>query len=174
MAREIGAALCACNSGGRPLHHRAAARRSPSPLLRNREDDGGRAHLTHPLCERSSWGGGPCSEDCMVEGPVRATRRSMRTAKQQRRNMSPPEVRLWALLRRSAAGVSFRRQHPVGPYVADFYCPAAKLVIEIDGSTHDFTVTRDEKRDDYMRALGLNILRIPASEVMADALSVAD
>ena len=105
---------------------------------------------------------------------MRATRRSMRSAKQQRRNMGPPEVRLWALLRRSPGGVGFRRQHPIGPYVADFYCPAAKLVIEIDGRTHDFTVTRDEKRDEYMRGLGLNILRIPAADVMADALSVAD
>ena len=62
----------------------------------------------------------------------------------------------------------------MGPYVADFYCPSAKLVIEIDGSTHNFTVARDEKRDEYMRGLGLSICRIPASEVMADALSVAD
>ena len=105
---------------------------------------------------------------------MRATRKSMRNAKRQRRNMSPPEVKLWALLRRSPGGVGFRRQHPVGPYVADFYCPAAKLVIEIDGLIHDFTVERDEVRDEYMRALGLDILRIPASEVVKDALSVAD
>ena len=105
---------------------------------------------------------------------MRATRKSMRNAKQQRRTMSPPEVKLWALLRRSPGGVGFRRQHPVGPYVADFYCPAAKLVIEIDGLIHDFTVERDEVRDEYMRALGLDILRIPASEVVKDALSVAD
>ena len=64
---------------------------------------------------------------------MRATRKSMRNAKQQRRNMSLPEVKLWALLRRSPGGVGFRRQHPVGPYVADCYCHAAKLVIEIDG-----------------------------------------
>ena len=88
--------------------------------------------------------------------------------------MTPPEVKLWALLRRSPCGVGFRRQHPVGPYVADFYCPAAKLVIEIDGMIHDFTVERDLARDEYMRGLGLAILRIPAGEVMRDALSVAD
>ncbi len=88
--------------------------------------------------------------------------------------MSPPEVRLWALLRRSPNGVNFRRQHPIGRYVADFYCPAAKLVIEIDGLMHDFMVERDEKRDGYIRGLGLNILRIAAAEVMADPLSVAD
>jgi very-short-patch-repair endonuclease len=70
--------------------------------------------------------------------------------------------------------VRFRRQHPIGPYVADFYCPAAKLVIEIDGLIHNFTAERDEARDEFMRASGLNILRIPAVDVMADALSVAD
>jgi very-short-patch-repair endonuclease len=105
---------------------------------------------------------------------MRATLKSMRAAKRQRRNMSPPEARLWALLRRSPGGVRFRRQHPVGPYVADFYCPAAKLVIEIDGLIHDFTTEHDEARDGYMRDLGLTVLRIPASEVMRNALSVAE
>jgi len=105
---------------------------------------------------------------------MRATRNSMQLAKRQRRSMSLPEVRLWALLRRSPSGIRFRKQHPIGPYVADFYCPAAKLVIEIDGQIHDFTTERDETRDEYMRGLGLAILRIRASEVMADAYSVAD
>ena len=105
---------------------------------------------------------------------MRATRKSMSSAKRQRRNMSPPEVKLWELLRRSPGGIGFRRQHPIGPYVADFYCPAAKLVIEIDGLVHDFTVERDHARDAYMRRLGLKIIRIAATEVMADALSIAD
>jgi very-short-patch-repair endonuclease len=98
----------------------------------------------------------------------------MENAKQQRRKMTPPEVRLWALLRGSPGGVKFRRQHPIGPYTADFYCPAAKLVIEVDGQIHNFTIRRDEARDMYMRNMGLEILRIPAADVMRDALSVAD
>ena len=110
----------------------------------------------------------------MVEGPVRATRKSMQAAKQQRRNMSLPEVKLWALLRRSPGGVKFKRQYPVGRYVADFYCPAAKLVIEIDGSSHDFSIECDERRDDYMRAMGLSVLRVPARDVLEDAWAVAD
>ena len=105
---------------------------------------------------------------------MRATGKSMRVARQQRRAMSPPEVRLWSLLRRSPNGIKFRRQHPVGPFVADFYCPSAKLVIEIDGLIHDLTATRDQNRDEYIAGLGLGILRIPASDVMADASSVAD
>jgi len=105
---------------------------------------------------------------------MRATRTSMRNAKRQRRQMTPPEAKLWALLRRSPGGVGFRRQHPVGRYVADFYCPAAKLVIEIDGQIHAFTTERDAVRDEYMRGLGLSILRIPAIDVMRNALAVAD
>ena len=105
---------------------------------------------------------------------MRATRKSMMKAKRQRRNMSPPEVKLWTLLRRSPGGVRFRRQHPIGPYVADFYCPAVKLVIEVDGQIHNFTVEHDEARDKYIRGLGLGILRIPAADVIADAASVAD
>ena len=103
-------------------------------------------------------------------GAVRATGKSMRAARQQRRAMSPPEVRLWALLRRAPEGVRFRRQHPIGPYVADFYCAAAKLVIEVDGLIHDFTAARDEKRDEYMRGSGLKIVRVPASEIMVNPL----
>ncbi len=100
----------------------------------------------------------------------------MRTAREQRRAMSPPEVKLWALLRGSPAGVRFRRQHPVGPYVADFYCPSAKLVIEIDGLIHDSAdgADRDAARDAYMRELGLDVIRIAASAVLTDPVSVAD
>jgi very-short-patch-repair endonuclease len=100
----------------------------------------------------------------------------MRAARQQRRAMSSPEVKLWALLRRLPGGVKFRRQHPIGPYVADFYCPAAKLVIEVDGMVHDQAkaVVRDHVRDDYLQLLGLKVIRIPAVEVLGDAVTVAD
>ena len=107
---------------------------------------------------------------------MRATGRAMKIARQQRRAMSPPEVRLWALLRRSPCRMKFRRQHPIGPYVADFYCPAAKLVIEVDGLVHDFAgpADHDERRNAYMRELGLEVVRIPASDVFRDASGVAN
>jgi very-short-patch-repair endonuclease len=90
--------------------------------------------------------------------------------------MSPPEAKLWLLLRGSPAGIRFRRQYAVGPYFADFYCPAAKLIIEIDGLVHDFAgpASRDEKRDENIRDLGLQIIRFPASEIFANATWVAD
>ena len=107
---------------------------------------------------------------------MRATGKSMRAARQQRRRMSPPEVKLWALLRRSPNSIGFRRQHPVGRYVADFYCPAAKLVIEIDGLVHDFAnaAARDERRDAYMREFGLRLIRIPAADVLRDPIETAN
>jgi very-short-patch-repair endonuclease len=89
--------------------------------------------------------------------------------------MSPPEVRLWNRLRRSPCGIGFRRQHPIGPYSADFYCPAARLVIEVDGMIHDFAAqaAHDEARNAYMRELGLQIVRVPASDVMRDPDAIA-
>ena len=106
---------------------------------------------------------------------MRATRNSMKAARRLRRGMSPPEVRLWNRLRRSPSGVRFRRQHPIGPYVADFYCPAAKLVIEVDGMVHDFAgpAARDDFRNAYISSLGLRLIRIPAADIFADADAVA-
>ena len=89
--------------------------------------------------------------------------------------MTPPEALLWKLLQGSPCGVRFRRQYAIGPYVADFYCPSAKLVIEIDGAIHDFEpqAKRDARRDDLITSFGVEILRIAASDVMRDATSVA-
>jgi very-short-patch-repair endonuclease len=109
-------------------------------------------------------------------GAMRATGKSMRLTRQQRRAMSPPEVRLWNRLRRSPAGIRFRKQHAIGPYVADFYCPSTKLVIEVDGQIHEFAeaVAHDSHRDDYMRRLGLEIIRISAKDKFVDVDAVAD
>lgn len=105
---------------------------------------------------------------------MRATGKSMRNARQLRRALSPPEAKLWKLLRGSPAGIRFRRQYAVEPYVADFYCAAAKLVIEVDGAIHDYRVEHDEKRDKYLESLGLSVVRISGSEVMKDVAAVAD
>jgi len=91
--------------------------------------------------------------------------------------MSPPEVLLWARLRLlRGEGPSFRRQHPIGPYVADFYCSAARLVIEVDGGTHseDRQIAHDERRDAYMRQLGYKVLRVSSGDIMRNADEAAD
>jgi adenine-specific DNA-methyltransferase len=85
-----------------------------------------------------------------------------------RREMTDPEKRLWRALRARQLGVKFRRQHPIGPYIADFYSREAHLVVEIDGATHSEpdAIEYDRQRNAYMRALGLDILRFTAEEVL--------
>jgi very-short-patch-repair endonuclease len=83
--------------------------------------------------------------------------------------MSPPEALLWTRLRLLRGdGPTFRRQHPIGPYIADFYCSAARLVIEVDGAEHTelAQMAHDERRDVYMQRLGYRVLRIPAGDVL--------
>ena len=89
-------------------------------------------------------------------------------ARKLRRQMSPPEVLLWSQLRRQQKGFKVLRQHPIGPYSADFYVPAARLVIEIDGSAHDYgdRPDRDAAREAHIRERGHRILRIAAGDVM--------
>ncbi len=104
----------------------------------------------------------------IAEPPVPAT-----PQRRLRREMSPPEVILWNELRnRRLAGLKFRRQHPLGPYFADFYCHEARLVVEIDGASHRDRVAHDRHRDAWMRSQGLQILRIPASHVSKDKHAV--
>ncbi|MGH7011856.1 MAG: endonuclease domain-containing protein [Caulobacteraceae bacterium] len=94
-----------------------------------------------------------------------------RRAKTLRGRMSPAEVLLWMRLReRRPERPSFRRQHPIGPYIADFYCAAARLVVEIDGADHseEAQVDHDERRDAYMTERGYRVLRCPAAGVLED------
>ena len=88
--------------------------------------------------------------------------------------MTLPEVLLWQALR--PADVKFRRQHPCGPFVLDFYCPAAKLVIEIEGIVHDRgdRPRRDEARFAWLERQGYSVLRIPAVDVLKDAGDAAE
>jgi very-short-patch-repair endonuclease len=88
--------------------------------------------------------------------------------------MSLPEVLLWQRLRGSATGAKFRRQHPVGRYVADFYCRDAALIVEVDGQIHNGAQSeRDEVRDRFLRENGYRVLRVSASDVLRDPDAVA-
>jgi very-short-patch-repair endonuclease len=90
--------------------------------------------------------------------------------------MSLPEVLLWQILRKQPGCFKFRRQHPVGRYVLDFYVLELKLAIEVDGASHDMgdRPERDLTRDQWLAAQGIRMLRIPAEDVLADATAVAD
>ncbi len=90
--------------------------------------------------------------------------------------MSLPEVLLWVQLRdRNPGAPRIRRQHPVGPWVIDFYCSKAKLAIEIDGESHLMgdQPQRDELKTAYLNSLGIDVLRIPAIDGLKDPSGVA-
>jgi very-short-patch-repair endonuclease len=93
-------------------------------------------------------------------------------AKRLRRRMTLPEVILWQELRRKQLSQHFRRQHPVGPYVLDFYCSRARVCIEVDGAAHDIVsvALRDERRDAWLAGQGIRVLRFPAVDVLEDRL----
>jgi len=86
-----------------------------------------------------------------------------------RKNMSPPEARLWVeLSNKKLNGYKFRRQHSIGNYIVDFYCPKAKLIVEIDGKTHldPSTEHNDFVRDEYLKNLGYRILRFDNKDIL--------
>jgi very-short-patch-repair endonuclease len=94
--------------------------------------------------------------------------RSISSAKGMPQNLTPPEARLWqALRRRGLEGLKFRRQHPIGPFVLDFYCVSAKLAVEVDGAVHTLgdNPMRDDSRDLWLERRGITVLRIEARHV---------
>ena len=89
-------------------------------------------------------------------------------AKGFRRQMTPPEARLWNCLRAGRLrGLKFRRQHPVGPYILNFYCAEAKLAIEVDGAVHDQAdqIAHDRRRTAWLGEQGIRVIRLRASDV---------
>jgi very-short-patch-repair endonuclease len=92
-------------------------------------------------------------------------------ARELRRQMSLPEIVLWQALRKGRlAGLRFRRQHPIGPYILDFYCASARLAIEVDGSAHDTAVAarHDEIRQAWLAGRAVTVLRFSAGDVLQD------
>ncbi|PVX29951.1 endonuclease domain-containing protein [Sphingomonas pokkalii] len=92
---------------------------------------------------------------------------SRQNAKHLREEMTPPEIALWLALRKNDAGLRFRKQHPAGPYILDFYCAPAALAIEVDGEAHarGDRPERDATRDSWLKAQGVRVLRYTAMDV---------
>jgi very-short-patch-repair endonuclease len=95
---------------------------------------------------------------------------AVRRARNLRAGMSLPEVLLWQALRKRPSGLKFRRQHPSGPYILDFFCSDARLAIEIDGEAHDRgrRPARDIARDNWLQGASIETMRIPARELLRD------
>jgi very-short-patch-repair endonuclease len=94
--------------------------------------------------------------------------KTVQRARNLRKCMTDAEVILWSRLQRHAAdGLHFRKQHPIGPYIADFACTKAHLVVEVDGDTHSTDEERehDRRRDLFMKSHGWRVLRVTNEDV---------
>ncbi|HEU0311382.1 MAG TPA: DUF559 domain-containing protein [Sphingomicrobium sp.] len=103
-----------------------------------------------------------------------ATDRAYKNARRFRRDLSLPEKLLWARIKGTEPRI--RRQHPIGHYILDFYCANANLAFEVDGAAHDFgsRPERDEVRTSWLKDKGIEVLRIPAKDILRDPDEVAD
>ncbi|MBK0402547.1 DUF559 domain-containing protein [Adhaeribacter sp. BT258] len=95
-------------------------------------------------------------------------------ARNMRNDSTKAEIRLWCeiLSGKRMLGYGFRRQRPVGNYIADFLCKELMLIVEVDGYSHNFKMEEDVKRDAQLQALGFTTLRFSDREVMQDIENV--
>ncbi len=100
--------------------------------------------------------------------------RRVAAARHLRRRQTSAEVALWARLRRQQLGVTFRRQHIVGPFVVDFCCQTARLIVELDGSIHDLDDVREQDawRTEYLEARGFTVVRFVNEQVLSQPETV--
>ena len=108
--------------------------------------------------------------------PRGAQGRFVRTrAGELRRAQTDAEGLLWQYVRRRAlAGYRFRRQYPIGPYIADFVCMSERLIVELDGTQHGETIAKDKARDAYLQRQGFRVLRFWNHDVFKDCSAVAE
>ena len=96
-------------------------------------------------------------------------------ARRLRHNMTPAEKALWDALRgKKLDGLKFRAQHPVGPCILDFWCPALKLVVELDGGIHRKQQAYDDTRTEQLEHYGYRVIRFSNEQVLTDLPSVLD
>jgi len=106
-----------------------------------------------------------------VRGQVREHLR--RYARRLRRDQTDAERRLWSRLRdRRLVGARFCRQHPIGPFIADFCCTEAKLVVELDGGQHALRLAEDQVRTKYLESQGYVVIRFWDNEVLTNTEGV--
>ncbi len=102
---------------------------------------------------------------------LREVRRSLR------RESTPSEALLWLRIqKKQVQGRRFRRQHSIGPFVVDFYCPSERLAIELDGSLHDNAITagNDQARQEYLLSQGIRVIRFDNQAIADDLEGVVD
>ncbi|MBE7535035.1 MAG: endonuclease domain-containing protein [Anaerolineales bacterium] len=98
--------------------------------------------------------------------PPRSNPKTRTRAIELRKELTPAERKLWAVIRNGQLGVNFRRQHAIGIYIPDFVCVEKKLIIELDGSQHLEQKEYDEKRTKFLNSLGYKVIRFWNHDVM--------
>jgi very-short-patch-repair endonuclease len=97
------------------------------------------------------------------------SKQMMDPANDLRQASAPPEQLLWLALRNGQiGGAKFRRQHPIGPFVVDFFCQSAKLVVEVDGMSQDDQALQDGAKSQHIEAQRYRVLRVTHDAVMHD------
>ena len=98
----------------------------------------------------------------------RASKKNVLKARALRRTATLPEGVLWHVLRQRPGGFKFRRLHPIGPFVTDFYCASKHLAIEVDGDAHSMgdNPAADARRDAWLRESGVRVVRFEAADVL--------
>ena len=89
-------------------------------------------------------------------------------ARSLRREMTDAERKLWSGLRGEQLGAKFRRQHPLGHYIADFVCLEMKLIVELDGSQHADQAVHDARRTEFLNSAGFEVMRFPTDLPFTD------
>ena len=98
---------------------------------------------------------------------IRTPAQVQQRARELRQEMTPAEKLLWSRLRsKQLNGLKFRRQHPLGPFIADFYCAAHRLVVEVDGDIHDLQAERDAARTEQFEQHGYRVIRFRNEQVL--------
>lgn len=116
------------------------------------------------------WGEGAAARNTM---PHRQDPELTKRARDLRARQTKAESLLWYVLRgRRLCGLKFRRQFPIGPFIADFACIETKLVVEIDGGYHDYVYEDDDSRQQKIEAAGWNVIRFSNEDVLDDVEAV--
>jgi very-short-patch-repair endonuclease len=110
-------------------------------------------------------------------GAIQTSERGERLAPRLRSNATPAEKKLWGALRKlDLDGTHFRRQAPFGPYVVDFVCHKARLIVEVDGGIHNHPAValRDAERETWLRQRGYSVVRITNQDALFDPAGAAE
>jgi very-short-patch-repair endonuclease len=103
------------------------------------------------------------------EKPIRAYRSVQLRARELRKEMTNAEKILWMRLRdHQLSGYKFRRQAPMGHFIADFYCAECKLIVEVDGDIHDLQIEQDKLRTEEMESFGYRVIRFRNEQIEKD------